>query len=290
MLRPAPTWRALLAWTTQRVEDRQVAHWMCEHASGRTSSELDASLDEPSHGHAAGQLASMVDRYADGEPLQYVLGAWGFRSLDLAVDGRALIPRPETELLVDVCLELLSDRLPTRDVDPLTIVDLGTGTGAIGLALASELPIDGVTVWLSDVSAEALALATANLSGIGRHARNVRVAPAGSWFEPFDAAAQFDLVVANPPYVPRRDPALEPIVRKWEPHVALYGGADGLDHFRSIVAAAPARLRPGGRLVMEIGSGQGERVRALMLDAGLASPEVRLDLGGHERIALAELT
>lgn len=280
------TWRQLLADTTSRVGDRQVARWLCETASGLDSSELDTSLGTPVGERAVARLEAMIGRYVDGEPLQYVLGAWGFRGLDLAVDARALIPRPETELVVDVCLELVAGGLGSRPEDPLTIADLGTGTGAIGLALASELPLDGVTVWLTDASADVLALAAANLAGIGRRGRNVRIAAPGSWFEPLDPQLRFDLVVSNPPYIPRRDPAVEPVVRKYEPHLALYGGVDGLDHVRQIVAAAPAHLRPGGWLVLEIGAGQGDRVRSLMIDAGLNSVEVRPDLSAHDRVAL----
>lgn len=281
------TWGELLAEMVVRVHDRQVAHWMCETASGVESSELDAMLGSPVGERAVARLDAMVARHDAGEPLQYILGHWGFRHLDLAVDERALIPRPETELLVEACLGLLADRLAARLEDPVTVVDLGTGTGAIGLALASELPLDGVTVWLTDVCADALALASANLTGIGRPARNVRIAEPGSWFQPLDVDLRFDLVVANPPYVPDRSPDVEAVVSDHEPHVAVFGGGDGLDHVREIVAGTPTRLRPAGWLAMEIGAGQGDRVRALLGDAGFTSIEIGQDLAGHDRIALA---
>ena len=125
----------------------------------------------------------MVARRRAGEPLQYVLGRWGFRRLDLAIDRRVLIPRPETEMVVEVALELLGAHLAERL--PITVADLGTGSGAIGLALADELPLDRTTVWITDVDEAALHVARANLAGIGRPARNVRVA-AGSWFAALD--------------------------------------------------------------------------------------------------------
>jgi len=281
------TWRTLLDETQRAVGGQQVGRWIVEAASGCPGDELTSLLDVDVGERASARLDAMMERLAAGEPLQYVLGSWGFRHLDLAVDPRVLIPRPETELVVDAALELLQDRLADRADDPVTIVDLGTGSGAIGLALASELPLDGISVWLTDVSAEALALASANLAGIGRHARNVRIATLGSWFAPLDPRLLFDLIVSNPPYVRDLDPELAEAVRRYEPPVALYGGPDGLNHVRDIVSTAPRRLRPGGWLVMEIGAGQGERVRGALLAAGLTSVEVRPDLAGHDRIALA---
>ena len=275
------TWRELLAEARRRVGDRQAAQWIGEQVSAWTPAELDAALDLPVTERAIAGVDAMVARYTDGEPLQYVLGAWAFRGLDLAVDHRALIPRPETELVVDVVLGLITGT-------PVTIADLGTGTGAIGLALASELPLEGVEVWITDVSPEAIDLASANLAGIGRAATNVRVAT-GSWYQALPDDVHFDVIVSNPPYVPDADPALEQVVRRHEPHVALYGGADGLDHVREVVAGAPARLRPGGWLVLEIGAAQGDRARALLGDAGLVDVEIRQDLAGHDRIALARL-
>ena len=182
-----------------------------------------------------------------------MLGHWSFRHLDLAVDQRVLIPRPETEVVAGVAVQL-ARALPR----PLVVADLGTGSGAIGLALADELPLDGVTVWMTDVDVDAIDVARANLAGMGRRGRNVRIA-IGSWFDALPAGTTLDLVVANPPYVADDSPDVEPGVRAWEPARALFAGADGLDAIRLIVSDAPRmgparwlarvgdRCRPGRR-------------------------------------------
>jgi len=226
----------------------------------------------------------MVQRLRAGEPLQYVLGRWGFRRLDLMVDRRVLIPRPETELVVEVALGLV--RGAER---PIICADLGTGSGAIGLSLATELPLDGVTVWLTDCSTDALDVARANVAAIGRRGANVRLAE-GPWFAalPTSLRGQLALVVANPPYVAVGDPGLEPLVREWEPPVALFAGQDGLDAIRTIVADAPPWLRPGGWLVLEIGATQRRAVTDVLAAAGFIAIEVRQDLAGRDRIAVAQ--
>jgi release factor glutamine methyltransferase len=221
-------------------------------------------------------------RHAAGEPLQYVLGRWGFRHLDLMVDRRVLIPRPETERVVDVALRLARS-LPA----PIVVADLGTGSGAIGLSLAAELPHEGVTVWMTDRSTEALDVARANAAGIGRSAANVRLVH-GDWFDalPSDLVGAIAVLVSNPPYVGNDDAGLETIVREWEPAEALFGGADGLDAIRVIVAGAPRWLQPGGWLVMEIGWDHGQSVSELMRSAGFEDVEIIPDLGGHDRVAV----
>jgi release factor glutamine methyltransferase len=211
----------------------------------------------------------MLARLATGEPLQYVLGRWGFRHLDLMVDRRVLIPRPETECVVEVALQKARSLEP-----PIVCADLGTGSGAIGLSLALELPIDGVTVWMTDRSADALDVARANAAGIGRSAANVRIAE-GNWFEalPAELRGRLSLIVTNPPYVAVGDPELESIVREWEPPTALFAGADGLDEVRRVVAEAAAWLAPGGWLVLEIGASHGEAVsRCLVPPWTVTSP------------------
>jgi len=272
------TWRALLAETTDRVGERPAARWLCEVASG--ADRIDEVLDEEATQRMVANLDAMIARHAAGEPLAYVLGRWSFRHLDLAVDRRVLIPRPETEVVAGVAVDLAL-ALPR----PVTVVDLGTGSGAIGLALADELPVVGVTIWLVDDDPDALDVARANLAGIGRRAANVRIAQ-GSWFGALPADTVVDLAVANPPYVATTSNEVDRAVRDWEPAGAVFAGADGLDAIREVVAGASRRVRPGGWLVLEIGADQGAAVADLLDVAGFASVEIRPDLAGRDRVAI----
>ncbi len=276
------TWGELWDETAVRI-GRPQARWMCEIASGCDAEEFLSNLDRRATTRGVAHLDAMLARLATGEPLQYVLGRWGFRHLDLMVDRRVLIPRPETETVVEVALQLA--RPLSR---PIVCADLGTGSGAIGLSLVTELGLDGVTVWMTDQSPEALEVARANAAGVGRAAVNVRLAN-GHWFEalPGELRGQLAIVVSNPPYVADGDVELEPIVRDWEPARALFGGADGLDEIRHIVAEARPWLRPGGWLVMEIGSHHGDRVADLLRAAGLEDVAIRPDLSGRDRVAVA---
>ncbi|MGH9132486.1 MAG: methyltransferase, partial [Ilumatobacteraceae bacterium] len=170
------TIRELWEQTADLLDDRPAARWLCEVATSTDGDEFLAALGEPATARMVAHLDAMVARYRAGEPLQYVLGRWGFRHLDLAVDARVLIPRPETELVAETAIALA-----TACGSPVTVADLGTGSGAIGLAMADELPLAGTTVWITDADADALDVARANLAGIGRAAINVRVGH-GSWF------------------------------------------------------------------------------------------------------------
>ena len=274
------TWRTLWTETAALVGGRSAGRWLCEAACGLDGDEFLAALDEPATERMVAHLDAMLARWRGGEPLQYVLGRWGFRRLDLLVDQRVLIPRPETEMLVDVVLDVVRS-----SPGPHRIADLGTGSGAVGLALADELPLGSAELWLTDVSGEALDVARANLAGIGRRGSGVRLAE-GSWFDALapELAGTFDVVVSNPPYVEDDDPAVEPIVREWEPSTALFAGADGLDAVRAIAASVGAWLRPGRTVVLEIGASQGRRVGALLRDAGLVDVEVRPDAAGRDRV------
>jgi release factor glutamine methyltransferase len=170
-----------------------------------------------------------------------------------------------------------------------TIVDLGTGSGAIGLALADELPLNGTSVWLTDASSDALDVARANLAGIGRAAPNVQIA-LGSWFDALPANVVADVIVSNPPYVADGSPELEPVVEAWEPALALFAGPDGLDDIRTIIGGALSRLRSGGWLILEIGHDQGPAVQQLLAAHKFTKSEIRKDLNGQDRIALAQRT
>ncbi|MCU1367196.1 MAG: hemK, partial [Ilumatobacteraceae bacterium] len=220
------TWRQLLAETTRVLGDRQHARWMCEVASGVDSGdELLAELDAPATQRMVAHLDAMIARRLAGEPLQYVLGTWQFRRLDLMVDQRVLIPRPETEWVCETALGLARTVWSTTAPTPVTAVDLGTGSGAIGLSLAAELPVGSVQVWLADVSADALDVARANLAGVGGAGAAVQIAE-GSWFDALPASlrGEIDLVVANPPYIADGDPDVTAEVANWEPHLALFAG------------------------------------------------------------------
>jgi len=279
----AVTWRTLLNETIEVLGERPQARWICETACGLDGDEFLAELDEPATERMVAQLDAMVARYRAGEPLAYVLGHWSFRTIELMVDRRVLIPRPETEVVAGRALEL------ARGVaGQCRVVDLGTGSGAIGLSLAAELPITGTEVWLTDYSTDAVDVARANAIGLGRAAANVRVCH-GSWFDalPVDVRGEIDVVVSNPPYIADGDPEVAESVLEYEPHTALFAGDDGLDDVRTIARDARDWLRSGGWLVMEIGYQQGDAVKALLEQFGFANVTIANDLTGRPRIAEA---
>ncbi|MEY4247793.1 MAG: protein methyltransferase HemK [Actinomycetota bacterium] len=279
----AVTWRTLLNETIEVLGERPQARWICETACGLDGDEFLAELDEPATERMVAQLDAMVARYRAGEPLAYVMGHWSFRTIELMVDRRVLIPRPETEMVAGRALELARGVAGQRRV-----VDLGTGSGAIGLSLAAELPLTGTEVWLTDYSNDAVDVARANAIGLGRAAANVRVCH-GSWFDalPVDVRGEIDVVVSNPPYIADGDPEVAESVLEYEPHTALFAGDDGLDDVRTIARDAREWLRSGGWLVMEIGYLQGDAVKALLEGFGYADVTIANDLTGRPRIAEA---
>ena len=279
----AVTWRTLLNETIEVLGERPQARWICETACGLDGDEFLAELDEPATQRMVAQLDAMIARYRAGEPLAYVMGHWSFRTIELMVDRRVLIPRPETEVVAGRALELARGVAGQRRV-----VDLGTGSGAIGLSLAAELPIMGTEVWLTDYSTDAVDVARANAIGLGRAAANVRVVH-GSWFDalPVDVRGEIDVVVSNPPYIADGDAEVAESVLEYEPHSALFAGDDGLDDVRTIARDARDWLRSGGWLVMEIGYQQGDAVKALLEGFGFADVTIANDLTGRPRIAEA---
>jgi release factor glutamine methyltransferase len=239
---------------------------------------------------ARARFEALVDRRASGEPLQYVVGRWGFRTLELMVDRRVLIPRPETEQVTQVALHEL-DRLAGaggRD-QRLVAVDLGTGSGAIALALAAERT--GVEVRATDVSTPALEVASVNLSGLGgRVASRVRLAH-GVWWSalPENLRGRLDLVVSNPPYISSGEMTeLDAQVAAWEPRLALEAGPTGLEAVYELLNAAPAWLRPGGVIVLEIAPHQAGQAAAMARKAGFTEVEVHPDLSGRDRTLVAK--
>ena len=226
--------------------------------------------------------ASQLERYQaalarrrTGEPVAYILGRQGFWSLDLDVASHTLIPRPDTELLVETALALLP-------ATPLQVLDLGTGTGAIALALACERPAWQVTG--VDRVPEAVALAQGN--GTRLQLANARFAES-CWFSAL-AGQRFQLIVSNPPYIAAADPHLSQGDVRFEPSSALVAGIDGLDDIRLIIEQAPEHLLAGGWLLLEHGFDQAEAVRELLAQRGFAAVDSRRDLGGHQRISLGQ--
>jgi release factor glutamine methyltransferase len=274
----SPTWRSLLADATARVGAAD-ARRIVEEASGWHGAGHVLHLDDASTPLTHATWQRLVERRATGEPLQYVLGSWSFRQLDLYVDRRVLIPRPETEVVAGQAVDAVH-RLGAR-----TALDLGTGSGAIALSLAVECP--GVHVWATDVSHDALEVARANLAGVGHAATRVRLAQ-GDWFDalPSDLRGVADVVAANPPYVADTD-ALPSEVEAWEPTIALRAGPTGLEAIARIAQQAPAWLRPGGVLVLEIGETQGQAARELASAAGFTEVAVLPDLVGRDRVLIA---
>jgi release factor glutamine methyltransferase len=254
---------------------------MVTEASG-AEGDLGPVLGQPVTERALARFDQMVARRIAGEPLQYVLGSWAFRSLDLMVDRRVLIPRPETETVVEVALREL-DRLGGLS-GATTVVDLGTGSGAIALSIAVERPHS--RVWATDRSEEALVVAGANLAGVGRAARRVNLS-AGSWFDalPVELIGAVQLIVSNPPYVPEGQ-KLPAEVADWEPTGALYSGPDGADALRVIVTGAARWLTDEGALVCELSPEQAPAMTEL---AGrhFARVEIACDLAGRERALVA---
>jgi len=256
--------RAAAALAERGVPSPRVdAEWIVAHALGVTRSELVTQ----SYKLEEADVWPLVERRARREPLAYVLGEWGFRRLTLRCDSRALVPRPETELLVERCLVLLRGHERPR------VLDVGTGTGAIALALADEA---GAAVVATDASADALALARENAARAGLDVELVHADLRDGLPE-----GPFDLVVANPPYVlPEEWQALEPEVRDWEPREAL------LDDGQTEALAKSARdvLRPGARLVLEIHEERAQEISQLLEELGYARPTVTRDLAGRDRV------
>lgn len=257
--------------------ERLDAELLLAAALGKSRSFLHTWPERIVSSEAAQVFADYLERRRAGEPVAYILGQQGFWKLDLEVAPHTLIPRPDTELLVETALELVP---PT----PARVLDLGTGTGAIALALASECPAWQVTA--VDRIDEAVALAERNRERLGLGNVQVR---ASRWFDAL-VGERFDMILSNPPYIRAADPHLVAGDVRFEPSSALVAGEDGLDDLRVIVAQAPAHLQPGGWLLLEHGYDQAPAVRDLLAAAGFIDVASRVDLGGHERISLGRLS
>ena len=276
---PQPSLRQVVAEASARLgggEARHEAELLLLHVLDRPRSWLFAHATDPLP--EAGQVAfeALLARRVAGEPVAYLTGRRGFWTLDLEVGPDTLIPRPETELLVELALERLP---PDRD---LQVADLGTGSGAIALALARERP--QARVLATDASPGALAVAARNAA---RHELvNVRFAGGGDdWYAPLQGQ-RFDLVASNPPYIASDDPHLAQGDLRFEPATALASGLDGLDDIRRIAGGAGAHLLPGGWLLVEHGWDQGAAIRALFEQAGFIDVRTVQDLEQRDRVTL----
>jgi release factor glutamine methyltransferase len=298
------TWSELQAHADEQLRGVPVARpevearWMLERVSGYDGGELVAHGDERAPEPAVDHLDDMLARRAYGEPLQYVLGRWAFRDLDLLVDPRVLVPRPETEVVAQVAIDE-AVRLGARrgrhngwlaaDTS-YAVADLGTGSGALALALATELP--DAEVWGTDASDDALAVARANVAGTGSAAARVRLA-AGSWFDalPPERRGEFRVIVSNPPYIAEHEVGELPRdVVDWEPRRALVSGPTGREAIEVIVDGARAWLHPeGGALVVELAPHQAEWATARATDAGFDDVRVTRDLVGRDRVLVARV-
>jgi release factor glutamine methyltransferase len=256
--------------------ERLDAQLLLSHRLGRPRSWLLAHVDERLDGADAQWLHDALAGRAGGEPLAYLLGEWEFGGRGFTVTPAVLIPRPETELLVEWALQVLAGPLGLLGLPRLA--DLGTGSGVIAISLAAELARqrrDAIVV-ASDQSAAALAVATGNAA---RHGVDVSFSE-GDWWVPL-AGRRFDLVVSNPPYIARDDPHLTALGA--EPLAALASGSDGLDALSIIVSGAPEHLQPHGWLLLEHGHDQGAAVRSLLERTGFIHVETRRDLAGLDR-------
>lgn len=298
---PATTWRALRDDTARRLSSASLANpanearWIVQEASGLSGAELVAAELEQPTAAATSRVDAMVQRRLSGEPLQYVIGSWEFCGLDVFLDTRVLIPRPETEVVAARAVEEVvrlggrrGRRAPwTGTATEYAVADLGTGSGAIALVLATELP--DATVWATDSSDDALAVARANVAGAGAAGARVRVQH-GDWFGalPAELRGGLRLVVSNPPYL-RTDEVddLPPEVVQHEPHAALVSGPTGLEATERIVTEAIRWLEPSGALVLEVDSRRAEESAALARAAGFGPVRVDDDLTGRPRILVA---
>jgi release factor glutamine methyltransferase len=250
--------------------DAREARLLLAAATGRSEASVLAHPEKSLLEQEKNQFLEMTARRAAGEPIAYILGHKEFYGLELTVNSAVLIPRPETELLVDLAL----------DRNPASVLDVGTGSGAIALAIKRHRP--DARVVATDASAAALEVARRNAARFNlevdlRH---------GRWFEPV-AGERFEAIISNPPYVVVGDPHLAAL--PYEPRLALLGGADGLDGFRVLAREAPAHLLPGGWLLVEHGEGQHEAVRGLLEAAGLETAASWPDLAGIPRVSGGKL-
>ena len=236
--------------------------------------------DDPANPNTATRFQTLAKRRRAGEPLAYLLGQQEFYGRPFAVSPAVLIPRADTETLVETALEQLLLLRQQRRTVPLSLLELGTGSGIIAITLALEAPDTGVHA--VERSPEALAVAQQNANTLGAHRIHWH---AGSWWQALASPRRFDLIVSNPPYIAAHDHHLQQGDLRFEPPQALAAGPDGLDDLRIIIGGAPAHLTSGGWLLLEHGYDQEAPVQALLRDAGFAEVFTRRDLAGQPRVS-----
>lgn len=250
------------------------SQWLLAHVLGRNSAWLRAWSDHELTEQQWQAYQQLIERRVAGEPVAYLTGQQGFWSFDLKVTTDTLVPRPDTELLVELALQLTDD-------EQISVLDLGTGTGAIALALASERP--NWTVTATDIYPATLEVARQNSATLNLPIRLLESA----WFEQLQGES-FHLIVSNPPYIEEQDEHMLGIGVRFEPVRALASGRDGLDDIRQIIAQAPKHLLDDGWLLLEHGYNQGEAVRQLLLERGFDQVRTEQDLGDNDRVTLGQ--
>jgi release factor glutamine methyltransferase len=254
------------------------AELLLEHVTGLNRTQFRAAPERELPVQAAWSFQQLVKRRMQGEPIAYIRGHQEFWSLLFEVTPAVLIPRPETELVVERALTHIDAGAACR------LLDLGTGSGAIALAIASERPQTIVTA--VDQSKDALAVATRNAARL--QLPRVQFLQ-GNWFSALEPHVRFDLIVSNPPYIANDDPDLQQQVRRHEPQVALIPGPSGFEALRAIIEGAPGRLVPNGWLILEHGWKQSPYVRDLLVRSGFAHVRSHADLAGHERVTEGQI-
>jgi len=282
----------LLQWSTNTLKDHQIenprlnAELLLAHSLNLNREELYVRLHRELREGEKEALERLIQRRISGEPLQYILGRQEFWSINFKVDPRVLIPRPETELLVEQSLSILSEK--TFEQNP-SVLEIGTGSGAIAIALAKE--VKNIFLVATDISRDALILAKENAKSAGVQDQIQFVN--GDLLGPFRSSKQrevFDLILSNPPYIIRSEiGSLAKEVRDYEPVVALDGGEDGLEFYRRLISQALSYLRKGGWFLLEVGQGQAERVAKQIQGSGtFLEPQILPDLAGIERVVKAQ--
>lgn len=271
----------VLKWTQGRFSERGIAtarldaELLLAHVLGKDRVGLYTHFDQPLAPDELSRYRELIKRRLSGEPVAYLVGKKEFRSLELTVDARVLVPRPETEHVVEVVLELLEGRETPR------VVDVGTGSGAIALAVQKARP--DAQVLATDRSPGAATVARANAEKL-KLAVEIRE---GSLLEPVRGDGPFDVVASNPPYIPSAQVPSLPAEVLQEPMLALDGGPDGLTVIRPLLQQAKELLKEGGAVVLEVADGQAPQVVALLTEMGFAEPQTRKDLAGHDRVVYA---